>query len=379
MSKTARIAKTTLKDLERRKKIIGIAVVGVIVNLTLAVAKMIIGQRTGSVAIVTDGVSNVADSLFSFITIVGIILTYKQPNKKHPFGYGRVEYLTSFFIGVLVLATGFEAFKRSLFDTVNPVKEHYTWDIVGVLIATIAVKVFFAMYAKRQGVVLDCRPIKFLGIHEIHIAKTTIISIFSVIGYIKFNWHLSGYAGMLISIIVMTIGFHVLKDIMTKLLGERVDPYISADIYKRILSKSEIIDAHDLIINNYGQNKQLGSISVELDKNMTAGKIYPVLHRLQVEIYNEYRIMLVFGIYAVDLESDMSVEIWKLLSEFRKSEPTCVSCHGVLVDDENEEIYCNVTVDFGTNTVKIKDHLYSDIKEKYPNYEIFITVDYEFA
>lgn len=163
------------------------------------------------------------------------------------------------------------------------------------------------------------------------------------------------------------------------MLGERTNETLSKDIYAAVKECHGIIDAHDLILNDYGAEKRLGSINVEVDKNLRAETLFLYLHRAQMMVYRKFKTFLVFGFYAIDLESQSSLKLWDTVSNFVKDNPECIGCHGVLLDEDHHEIYCDIVLEFGTKKEEVLEDIKLKLKEKFPEYDSFVTIDYEFA
>lgn len=305
----------------REKQIVEVSIVGIITNLILAVVKIIIGLISGSIAIISDAVNNLTDSTSSLITIIGTKLAQKKPDKKHPFGFGRIEYLTSMIIGIIVMVTGFQMIISSVKGIFHPEAVDYNWWILIILFITVALKTFLGTYTEKKGKKLNSGALIASGKDAKNDAIISSVTIISAIVYMITKVSIDSYAGLLISIFILKAGLEVLRDTISKILGEKIDPDVKEKIHEIVKSSEYVIGAHDLILNNYGPNTNIGSINVEIDYKKTVGEIYPELHRLQMMIYQETHIYLVFGIYGVDNDSKISKEVWSILKDFNKNEP----------------------------------------------------------
>ena len=134
-----------------------------------------------------------------------------------------------------------------------------------------------------------------------------------------------------------------------------------------------------MILNNYGPNTNIGSINVEMDYKKTIGEIYPEIHKLQMKIYQETHVYLIFGIYGVDNTSEITKEVWRILKDFKQSEPHCIGWHGVVIDEKDKRIFCDVVLDFSCNRSEIKSRLEKIIQDRFNEYTIVVIVDSEFS
>ena len=354
----------------REKQIINISILGIIANLILAGVKIIIGVMSGSIAITSDAVNNLTDSSTALITIIGTKLAQKKPDKNHPFGFGRIEYLTSMIIGIIVLVTGFEMGLSSIKGIFNPSAVDYSWVILIVLFITVIIKTFLAAYIEKQGRKLNSGALIASGKEAKNDVLISVVTIISALVYMFTKLSIDSYAGLFISIFILKTGFEVLKDTINKILGEKIDSEVKDKIFEIIQSSESILGVHDLILNNYGPNTNIGSINVEMDYKKTIGEIYPEIHKLQMKIYQETHVYLIFGI---------TKEVWRILKDFKQSEPHCIGWHGVVIDEKDKRIFCDVVLDFSCNRSEIKSRLEKIIQDRFKEYTIVVIVDSEFS
>ncbi|NME84191.1 cation diffusion facilitator family transporter [Clostridium sp. SM-530-WT-3G] len=362
----------------REKQIVQISIVGIIVNLALAIVKFIIGSISGSIAIKSDAINNFTDSSSSLITIIGTKLAQKRPDTKHPFGFGRIEYITSMIIGTTIIVTGLEMIKSSIKGIIHPNIVEYNLYILLVLIITVALKTFLGIYTEKQGKNLNSGALVASGKDAKNDALISIVTIISAVIDMTTKFSVDSYAGLLISIFILKSGIEVLRDTISKILGEKIDVHIKDKIYKIVESSKYVLGAHDLILNNYGPNTYLGSINVEIDYKNTVGEVSQELHRLQMLVYKETHIYLVFGVYGVDVNSEISKEVCRILKDFKKNEPHCLGCHGVLIDEKDKKIFCDAILDFSCDREGVKSRLEKMLKDRFDKYTIAVTIDSEF-
>jgi cation diffusion facilitator family transporter len=330
----------------RERNIINTSIIGIVTNLVLALLKAIIGYLSGSIAIISDSVNNLTDSSSSLITIIGTKLAQKQPDKKHPFGYGRVEYLTSLIIGIIVLVTGVEMLINSVKNIINPSEVNYSMITLVILAFTVAAKVILGIFTKKKGLTLDSGALVASGKDALNDAVISSVTIITALIYILTKVSIDSYAGLLISMFIIAAGFNVLGETLSKILGERTNQELRNEIIRIVEASESVMGAHDLILNNYGPNSYLGSVNVEIDHKKTVGDIYVELHHLQIMIYKSCGVYLIFGIYAIDEESAISKRLWKILMDFKESETHCLGCHGVVIDENKKQIFCDAVLDF---------------------------------
>lgn len=365
---------------ERRKKIIGVSIIGIVANLLLGVLKAVLGLLSGSIALITDALNNITDSSSSLITIVGTKLAAKAPDKQHPFGHGRTEYLTSLLIGGIVFLTGFQSLISSVKVVFN--KEDINTDITTVIIiiiATIAAKILLGTFTENSGKKLNSTALIASGADAKNDAVVSVVTLISSILYMFAKISVDGIAGVIISVFILKTAYEVLSDTIKKLLGERVDGEIVRGIKDIVRNTEGVINCFDLILNDYGPDFYTGSINVEIEDDRSIGEMYPILHEAQTKIYNKYNVFLVFGFYSVDVDDERYIKIKSLLKNYKENERHIINYHGIVIDEKDKTIYCDITRDFDITSETVIENVNRILKEEFPEYNIHVNIDTEFS
>ena len=282
--------------MDRSKKIIKTSIIGIIVNIFLVIFKTIIGLITNSIAIILDAINNLTDALSSVITIVGTKLANKAPDKKHPYGHGRIEYFTSVIISTIVLVAGITAGKESIEKIINPEKVEYSIISLIIIFVAVVVKLIMGKYVKAVGKKLSSQSLVASGqdaFMDAVLSFTTLIA-----GIINFIWKISieGFLGVAISIIIIKSAIEILKDTIDSMLGERADKDLVDKLKASITSFKEVQGAYDLNLHNYGPSKIIASVHIQVRNDMTAEQIHILTREIEYKIYKEYGIALTIGI-----------------------------------------------------------------------------------
>lgn len=368
-------------DAEKREDVVtATSILGIITNLLIAAMKMIVGVIVSSIAIISEGANNASDCATSLLTLVGTKLAGKRPTKKHPFGYGRIEYLTSLIISVLILLTGFELFKSSVELIFHPA-EMTTSVVALVLIAVSAViKLLLGSYSIKMGKKVESESLIAVGEDSRNDSIISAITILSVLIFIIFGFSVDAYAGIITSLFVFKAGFEILRETVSHLLGKPEDPELAAQLYKEIRSTEGVINAVDMVLHNYGPDRYHGSVNIEVEHDMTVGEIYEIIHALQLKIMHEYNVVMVFGMYAVDNDQPYVRELRSNVAGFVRGYEHVVSYHAVYINPEKPEIYCDLIVDYDlTDWDKLREDFTAFMKEKYPDHETILTIETEYV
>ena len=361
--------------MDRTKKIIKTSILGIIVNIILVIFKGIVGFIANSIAIILDAVNNLTDALSSVITIVGTKLSNKAPDKKHPYGHGRVEYFTSVIISVIILFAGITAGKESLSKIINPAQADYSIASLLIISVAVIVKFFFGKYVKKVGNSINSQSLVASGqdaFMDSILSFTTLIA-----AILNFIWKISleGYLGVIISIIIIKSAIEILKEAVDSILGKRADKDLVLELKKEITSFKEVQGAYDLNLHNYGPSKIVASIHIQVRNDMTAEQIHILTREIEYKVYEKFGIALTIGIYAANDFGEFG-EIKKELNTILKDFTSVLQVHGFYVDKKKSNVYFDLILDFDEkNKEEILSQIIQKLKNKYPNYNFNVILD----
>ena len=361
--------------MNRNKAIIKVSIFGIIVNVILVVFKMIIGLLSNSIAIIMDAINNLSDALSSIITIVGTKLSEKRPNKKHPFGYGRIEYFSSVMIAIIVLFAGVTSFKECLEKIFHPEISNYTITSLTIIIVAVLVKFFFGRYVKRMGNKLNSNSLVASGMDAINDSFLSLSTFIAAIISIIWNISLDGYLGIIISLFIIKSAIEMLKETVDDMIGIRSSSEITNNIKKIIGTYKEVMGVYDLTLHNYGPNKIIATAHIQIDDKLTAKDIHLLTRHIEIDIYNKYGIILTIGIYASNNDKkylQIKKDIYNLIKEYSN----IIEIHGFYVDEEYKIISFDIIFNFDEKNPKIVvDEIRNKLSSKYSEYQFSIIID----
>ena len=366
--------------MNREKKIIQTSLIGIGGNVVLVAAKAFIGFLANSISIITDALNNLTDALSSLITIIGTLISGKKPDKKHPYGHGRVEYLTSLIIGIIVLVTGGLAIYESIMSLINGTKAEYDYVSIIAISIAIAVKIGLGLYFRLVGKKLNSEPLKASGVDALFDAALSVATIIGIITSIVWGVNIEGYIGILIGLFIIKTAIGILRDGISLIIGERADQEMVNTIKKIVCSFKEVQGAYDLIINNYGAGKAIASVHIEVDDDLTARDIHHITRNITEKVYLETGTILTVGIYAKNEASENVKAIKDFIVENIKNNKDIKQLHGFYVDDDRKLITFDLVFNFECkkpqDTIKALQTL---LKEKYPEFDYYIVQDTDFT
>ena len=365
-----------MKD-NREKVVIKTSIISIISNIILAGFKAFVGFLANSIAIISDAVNNLSDALSSIITIVGTKLAGRAPDKKHPYGYGRIEYMTSLIVSAIVLYAGITAFVESIKKIINPETADYSTITLIILIVGIIVKFILGIYVKKKGKDVNSDSLVASGSDAFNDAILSISVLASAIIYMLFDISLEAYVGVLLSIFIIKAGLELIKESVDNMLGVRVESDLARSIKKEITKEKNIQGAYDLIINDYGPDKYLGSIHIEVADTLSVAEIDKISRKITKIIMNKYGVILhTIGVYSVNTKDKKVMEAKKEISKIVFSRKGILQMHGFYLDEEDKSISFDIIIDFKVkNREEVYKEIYEEVQNKYKGYKIDINLD----
>ncbi len=365
----------------REKKIIQTSVIGIIANILLAGFKAVVGFVSNSVAITMDAVNNVTDATSSIITIVGTKLAGKQPDKKHPFGHGRVEYISALIIAGLVLYAGITALIESVKKIISPEEPSYSMISIIIIAVAVIVKIVLGLYVKKSGENVKSDALVNSGKDALFDAIISSATVVAAILYVAFGISVEPYLAGVISIFIIKSGIDMLRETVSPLLGERNDLELDEEIKKTVRSFEGVRGAYDLVLNNYGPNSHNGSIHVEVPETYTANEIDKLIRDIQEQVYIKHGVILTaVGIYSYNTSDKEAVEIRKRVTEIASKNQYVNGVHGFYLNKEEKSIRFDLIISFDAKDRRAECAKVSkEIEKEYPDYKLYVNMDTDFS
>ena len=369
-----------MKD-NREKVVIRTSVISIISNIVLAGFKAFVGLLANSIAIISDAVNNLSDALSSIITIVGTKLAGKKPDKKHPYGYGRIEYMTSMIVSAIVLYAGITAFVESAKKIFHPETADYSAITLIILVAGIIVKFALGLYVKKKGKTVNSDSLVASGSDAFNDAILSISVLASAIIYMIFNISLEAYVGVLLSIFIIKAGLELVKESIDNILGVRIESNLAKSIKKEISKEKDVQGAYDLVLHDYGPDKYSGSVHIEVADTLSVADIDKISRRITRTIKEKYGIILhTVGVYSVNSKDKKIIEARKEINSIVFAHKGILQMHGFYYDDIEKIISFDIIIDFKVkNREEVYKEIYNEIQKKYKDYKIDITLDIDIS
>ena len=367
--------------MSREKTIVRTSIIGIIANVFLAAFKAVIGLMTNSIAIVLDAINNISDAGSSLITIIGTKLAGREPDKKHPFGYGRIEYLSAMIISVIVLYAGITSLVESVKQIVHPETPDYNTVSLIIVAVAVAVKILLGRYVKSVGVKVNSDSLINSGEDA---TLDSVISASTLVAagiFLIFHISLEAWLGAVISLVIIKSGIEMLRDTISQILGEKNDPELARSIKKTVVSFPEVQGAYDLVLNNYGPDTWNGSIHIEVPDTYSADRLDQLIRDIQTAVYKQHQVILTaIGVYSMNTRDEEIIETQKKVREIVFSHQYVKQMHGFYLIKDQKAMRFDIVVSFDAEDRKaVYEEVLADVQKAFPDYTLQVAMDTDFA
>ncbi|MBQ6397848.1 MAG: cation transporter [Oscillospiraceae bacterium] len=365
---------------DRDRLIVRTSIIGIITNVFLAAFKAAIGLLSHSIAVVLDAVNNLSDALSSLITIIGTKLSAKLPDKKHPLGYGRIEYLTALVVAAIVLYAGATSLVESVKKIIHPETADYSLVSLVIIAVAVVVKLRLGRYVKAQGKKANSAALEASGADASFDAVLSASVLLSAIIFLVFGVSLEAWVGVVISCFIIKSGIEMITETLDDILGKRADAELTGQIRASVLEEEEVRGVYDIIVNNYGPNKNTCSLHVELPDVMTVDQVDVLTRRIQARVYKATGVIVTgVGVYAYNTKDDEAAAVRNRVMNLVLSHDWALQLHGFHADTAAKTLRFDVVMSFDITPEEGLATLYSEVQSAFPDYTIHIVPDVDAA
>ena len=366
---------------ERNRVIIRTSILGITANVVLALLKALVGMATHSIAITLDAVNNFTDAGSSVITIAGTKLASKKPDKKHPWGHGRIEYLSAMLLGALVLSAGISSLIEAVRKIIDPRTPEYSSVSLILVAVCVLVKIFLGRYVTAAGKRANSETLVNSGRDALLDALVSASTLAAALLYLLYGVSLEAWIGALISVLIIKTGFEMQLNTISEILGQRVDADLVRAVCRTVESFDEVYGVYDMIFHDYGPNRVNGSLHVEVDDAMTAREISDLLRRIAVKVYQEHQVQLTaIGIYSMNTKDRKAMRLREEITKIAMAHSHVLQLHGFSLKEN--VVQFDIIVDFeADDPEKIRDEITAEVSAAYPELTVqaFCDADYNFS
>ena len=357
--------------------------VGILLNLLLSAGKFLAGTLSGSISITADAFNNLTDAGSSVVTLVGFRLAGQKADDDHPFGHGRMEYLAGLLVSVIILLVGFELGKSSIEQIFHPEPVVFSWVSVGVLIASIAVKLWMSLFNRGLSKRIDSAAMAATAADSLSdVAATSAVLLGTIVGTLT-DLSIDGWVGLLVSIFILRAGLGAAKDTVDPLLGKSADPELVRDIEKTVLSHREVVGIHDLVIHDYGPGRAMMSFHAEVPMSSDIMEAHDAIDHIERELKEKYHILTSIHMDPIATDDQRVTEMRGKVTALIKEIDPALTLHDFRMTEGPDHV--NLIFDvvaphrFALSDEKLLETIQQKVKEMNPRYYAVVQVDHAFV
>ncbi len=366
--------------MDRSSQIIRTSWIGIVANVLLAAFKAGVGVISNSVAIVMDAVNNLSDALSSVITIVGTKLSQRPADRKHPFGFGRIEYFSAILIAVIVLSAGITSLIESVKKIFDPTEPSYTKVTLIVIVVAIIVKLVLGRYVKRKGEQLKSDALIASGSDALFDAVITLATLISAGVMLIWNVSLDGILGTLISVVIIKAGIEMLASPVNELLGTSISAEFASQIKKEASEFEGVHGVYDLILHNYGPDVKIGSLHISVYDTMSAHDIHGLTRKISMQMHERHGIIMTVGVYSVATGENKQAELQAKVMHIIAAHKEIVQVHGLYYSEKDNMLSVDVVPDVSIHDdAALIRQLTEELQPLVPSTQVIVVVDHNYS
>lgn len=314
------------------------SVVAIVANVFLFILKFIIGTVTASLAISADAFNNLSDAVSSAIGFVGVKLSEKPADEDHPFGHGRIEYLITLLVAVMVIMVGSSFFTESLDNIRDKTEIVFSWGAIIALCISILVKVWLGFFSKKLGKKINSGVLTASGTDALADVMATAVTLVAMLVYKFTGYCIDGYVGVFVALFIIWAGIGIIRETIKPLIGEPITQELVSSIINHVESYEGILGTHDLIVHDYGPNKKMASIHAEVSKDRDVLASHEVIDRIEHECFSKLGVFLVIHMDPVENSSPDVIRAKEFLDGVLEKEKIEYSYHDFRIVKGEERI-----------------------------------------
>ena len=365
---------------ERERVIVRTSVIGILTNVLLAAFKAAVGLLSHSIAVILDAVNNLSDALSSVVTIIGAKLGAKQPDKKHPLGYGRIEYLSSMIVAAIVLYAGITSLVESVKKIITPEAADYSAVSLVIIGAAILAKLVLGTFVKKQGEKVHSGALVASGSDALFDAILSASVLASAVVYLLWGVSLEAYVGVVISGFIIKAGVEMMIETLDDIIGKRGDAEVSQQLKQIVCAQEQVLGAYDVTLFNYGPNRNYGSVHVELPDTLTVDEVDRITRTVQHDVFQQTGVILTgIGVYSYNTSDDEAAQMRNAIQRTVLSHEWALQMHGFYADTQKKTVRFDVVLSFDMDKKEAMATLYGEVNALYPDYEALIVPDVDMA
>lgn len=354
--------------------------VGIICNGLLFAVKFLVGFMSGSISVMADAFNNLSDAASSVIGFVGVRMAQKPADADHPFGHGRIEYISAFVVAFIVIQVGFSLFQTSIGKIRHPEEIVFSVTSVVILLLSVLIKLWLGYFNRKLGNRIQSAVMKATAADCLGDVAATSATIVSMVVYGVFGWNIDGMIGLIVSVVVMIAGVNIAKDTLTPLIGEAIDPAVYREINEFVLGYDGVVGTHDLIVHNYGPSKRMASIHAEVPRDTDIELSHEIVDTIERDCLRHLGVFLVVHMDPIETRDERTAAMKEMVARILEGLDSRLDFHDfrVVAGQERNNLIFDLVVPREYNQAMqdtIKKKISEEVHRHRPDCYCIITVE----
>ena len=354
--------------------------VGIFLNIVLFAAKLIAGTVASSVSVIADAFNNLSDAGSSIVSMIGFKLSGQKPDPEHPYGHGRIEYVSGLIVSMIIILMGFELMISSVKKIISPETIEFSWLSVGILAASILVKAYMYFYNRRTAKKIDSVSMMATAKDSLTDCIATFAALFAIIAGRLWNLKIDGWCGAVVSLFVLYSGFSAARETISPLLGQPPKKELVDEIEATVTAHEEILGIHDLMVHDYGPGRMIMSLHAEVPSDGSVLELHDIIDNIERELKEKFDCEAIVHMDPIETHDQRTDELKRTVGEILYSIDPEIKMHDfrIVSGPTHTNVIFDVVVPFKykLSDAELKKQLSEGISERCgENYYAVINID----
>ena len=359
------------------------SITGIVLNVLLFSGKFIAGLICGAISVTADAFNNLSDAGSSIMSLVGFKMAAQPADEEHPFGHGRMEYVSGLIISFLIMLMGFELAKGSVEKIIRPKDMTFSWFTLTILVISVLVKLWMGLFNHKLGKMINSASMKATAVDSISDCISTSAVIAAMFVFYLFDLNIDSYIGLAVALFIIYSGINTFKESLTPLLGAKPDKQFVAEITSKVESYEGIVGTHDMIVHDYGVGNLIISMHAEVPVEMDFSSAHELIDKIEDDLKNQYKCLVTIHMDPVAVNDEKSTALKAQIADIVRQIDSRMSVHDFRMTDgkDRENLIFDVVVPFGLNMTdaEVREAISERVSQIDKAYQCVINIDKDYA
>ncbi len=359
------------------------SITGIILNVLLFAGKFIAGIISGAISVTADAFNNLSDAGSSIMSLIGFKMASQPADEEHPFGHGRMEYVSGLIISFVILLMGFELAQTSVKKIFKPQDISFSWLTLGILITSVLVKLWMSLFNRRLGKLINSTSMKATAVDSLSDCISTSAVIVAMLVFYFTDINIDSFIGLAVALFIIYSGVNTFRESLTPLLGTKPEKQFVDEIISKVESYDGIVGTHDMIVHDYGVGNLIISMHAEVPMEMDFNSAHELIDRIEDDLKHDYKCLVTIHMDPVAVNDEKTMALKAMVSDVVKKIDGRMSIHDFRMTDgkDRDNLIFDLVVPFGftMTDAEIIENVSATVSAIDPAYVCVINIDKEYA